>query len=177
DSRVRFLSRGHDYTLLLAPNEAVFRSKSGTVRMRLVGANSRAKLSGNGLLPGRANYFLGSEPARWRTNVPSYAKVRCDGVYPGVDLVYYGNEQQLEYDLMVAPGVSPSVIRLAFEGVRAVRTDRAGDLVLTTDGGEIRHRRPVIYQDVDGVRQNVSGAYVVKANREVIFAVGAYDPS
>src|SRR5262249_48537242 len=174
---VQLVSRGRDHTLLLAPNEALFHSKSGLVRMRLAGGDSRAWMSGIDLLPARANYFIGSDPAQWRTNVPSYSSVRCDAVYPGVDVVYYGNEQELEYDFIVAPRTSPSVIRLAFDGARAVRLDDAGDLVLTTERGQVRQRRPVIYQDVAGVRKSISGGYVLKANREVGFHVGAYDRS
>src|SRR5262249_42745719 len=111
----------------------------------------------------------------WRTNVPTYGKVRYDAVYPGIDLVYYGNGRQLEYDFAVAPGADPGVIELDFEGVGAIEVEAGGDLVFRTGGGELRLRRPVIYQEVNGVQQPVAGGYVSKGARRVGFQVAAYD--
>ena len=147
------------------------------LRMRLIGANAGAEISGAQQLPGHVNYFIGDAPERWRTNVPTYAQVRYRGIYPGIDLVYYGNQRQLEYDFIVAPGANPRRIRLSFAGARSMSIDAAGDLVLQTGGGEVRQRRPVIYQEINGRRQAVAGRFVLRGRREVGFRVGHYDRS
>ncbi len=130
------------------------------VRMKLAGANPKAKVSGLKELPGKSNYFIGNDPKKWRTNVPNYAEVKYEGVYPGIDLVYYGSESgQLEYDFVVAPGADPSVIAFDIVGAGLVpapgrprgaplRIDSAGDLVIPTDAGAMRFHKPVVYQPV-----------------------------
>src|SRR6267378_1094860 len=132
--------------------------KSTTVRMRLEGANADPQVSGEEELPGKSNYFIGNDPAKWRTNVPTYAKVRYSQVYSGIDLIYYGNGRQLEYDFVVAPGSDPGSIRLAFEGTQRAAIDRNGELVLKTGIGEeeLRLRKPVVYQLVNENRREVS---------------------
>ena len=147
DSRVKFLSRGSGYTLFLTPSEAVLalrKDESRTqktegslstesepkskienpnlavLRMKLVGANPQPRSIGLNELPGKVNYFTGNDPNKWRTNVPTYAKVQYQDVYPGIDLVYYGNQRQLEYDFIVKPGTDPETIKLAFDGVDSV---------------------------------------------------------
>lgn len=147
------------------------------LRMKLVGANPEAQIAGSEPLPGRSNYFTGRDPAKWHTNVPHFARVKYRGIYPGVDLVYYGNQRQLEYDFVVAPGGDPSRIELAVSGAEKVHVDSHGDLVLWAAGQEVRWRKPVMYQPVAGSRQEVSGGYVEKANHVVGFAVGPYDAS
>ncbi len=104
DWRVKFLSRGHGYTLFLTPGEAVLAAHDATLRVRLAGGNRRPRIEGFAELPGKSNYFIGNDPAKWRTNVPTYSKIRYRDVYPGIDVVYHGNQQQLEYDFVVAPG-------------------------------------------------------------------------
>jgi hypothetical protein len=126
DSQVKFLARGSGYTLFLTGTEAVLSTNHGRrARMALVGANPNAPSSGVDELPGRSSYFIGNDPKKWRSNVPSYAKVKYENVYPGVDLVYYGNRGQLEYDFVVAPGSDPGVIRLGF-GVRQLAAALSG---------------------------------------------------
>ena len=104
--------------------------EAAVVRMRFEGAqaNRQPVLEGLERLPGRSNYFIGNDPKQWHTDIPQYAKVRYQGLYPGIDLVAYGNPQRLEYDFVVAPGVDPDVIRLAFEGAEALRLGEDGDL-------------------------------------------------
>ena len=201
DSRVKFLSRGSGYSLFLTSNEAVLvlsqseadesrkaspvahaavrarPRKSAVVRMTLLNANPKSQATGHDALPGKSNYFIGNDPAKWRTNIPNYAKVKYEGVYPGVDLVYYGNQGQLEYDFVVAPGADPRLVTLAFEGAREVHIDARGELVLGVEGGEVRQHKPVVYQEVAGVKQEVAGRYVMKGKRQVGFRVAAYDPS
>src|SRR5882672_6479114 len=122
DKDVRFLSRGPGYGLYLTAGEAVLvlskhaDTKRVALRMSLVGAARKPLVSGLEEQPGKANYFIGKDPAKWRTNVPTYAKVHYHDVYPGIDLVYYGNQRQLEYDFVVAPGADPRKVVLAFKG-------------------------------------------------------------
>ena len=120
--------------------------------------------------------MTGNEPSAWRTNIPTYAKVRYEQVYPGIDLVYYGNQGELEYDFVVAPGADPTVIALSFEGVDAVQVNEAGDLTLLTAAGVVRQHKPYLYQEVDGERQTVDGRYVVDG-AHVRVEVGTYDTS
>jgi hypothetical protein len=131
--------------------------------MKLVGSNPQAKVSGAAPLPARTDYFLGNDPKKWRTNVRSFEKVQYQGVYPGVDLVYYGNQNQLEYDFIVKPGADPDQIRLSYSGAEKVEVDKSGDLVLHTPGGDVRQHKPVVYQEVSGKRVPVEGGYVLQA--------------
>ncbi len=157
------------------PRAASRASKSAVVRMRLIGANRSPEIVAEGELPGKANYFIGNDPEKWRTNVETYARVRYRQVYPGVDLVYYGNQRQIEHDFVVSPGSNPTRIVLDFRGADKLEVDGEGNLVLETAGGTVALRRPAIYQEIDGVRREISGGYVRKGARRVGFAVAAYD--
>src|SRR5882762_7564910 len=196
---VRFLSRAPGYSLYLTAGEAVMvlskpiadakRDARGTpergdvqtpvkavaLHMRLVGAASKPSVSGLDELTGKANYFIGKDPKKWRTNVPTYAKVQYENIYPGIDLVYYGNQRQLEYDFVVAPGADPKKIVLGFKGADRLEIDAQGELVLHAAGGDIRQHKPIIYQEIDGVRYDIAGGYVRKGASRVGFEVAAYD--
>jgi hypothetical protein len=147
------------------------------LRMKLVGANPAPKISGVDELAGKSNYFIGKDPKKWRTNVPIYAKVNYQRVYPGVDLVYHGTQGKLEYDFVVAPGADPGVIRLSFEGAEGLELDAQGNLVLRTAAGELRQHKPVVYQEAAGARHAVSGSYVLRGQREAGFEIARYDAS
>ncbi len=135
---------------------------ASSVRLRLLGADAHARVTGEAPLPGRSNYLRGSDPAKWRTNVPQYARVRCQQVYPGIDAVYYGNQEgRLEYDFELAPGADPNRIRLAFSGARGVELAANGDLLLRTAAGTLRQHKPVAYQLVDGRPVPVTAGYVL----------------
>jgi hypothetical protein len=126
---------------------------AAVVRMRLVGSNAKAKITGLEELPGKSNYFIGKDPRNWRTDVPNYAEVKYANVYPGVDLVYYGNQRQLEYDFVVEPGADPRQIELSFGGAKRLRLDADGNLIISIAGGEVIEHKPVIYQDIGGIRR------------------------
>jgi hypothetical protein len=176
---VDFLARRPGYTLFLTPAEAVFAFATpgdGTVlRLRLDGARADAPAAGEAELAGKVNYFIGSDPAAWRTDVPTWGRVRYTEIYRGVDLVWYGNGRELEFDLVVAPGADPSAIRLAFDGVARARLAQTGDLVLEVGGREVRQTRPVIWQQTAAGRREVEGGYVLDGGAAVRFDVGAYD--
>ncbi|MBK5290711.1 MAG: SBBP repeat-containing protein [Acidobacteriia bacterium] len=169
---VQFLSRGHGYSLALTSTEASFQTGDALVRMKLVQANGQAQATPEGQLAGRSNYLLGNDRSAWRTGIPHYQRVRFAGVYPGIDLLYYGNSGQLEYDFIVQPGADASAIAMEFDGVRQVRVSR-GDLILDTGNGEVRHKAPHIYQD----RQAIQGSYRMLAHNRVGFTVAAYNRS
>jgi hypothetical protein len=175
--QVKFLSRGSGYTLFLTSSEAVLALKKNTLRMQLLGADANAEATGVEKLPGTVNYFIGNDPKQWRTNVPTYGKVEYRNIYPGVDLVYYGNQQQLEYDLVVAPGVDPRVARLGIAGASNFQIDQSGDLELQTSGGAVHLRKPVAYQRTQNGQQSIDVRYELGGDGQVAFAVGAYDHS
>ena len=186
DPRVKFFSRGNGYSMFLTSGEAVLAlrpqasrsadsASQAVLRMTLVGANPSPRVSGLDELPGKINYLAGPDQRQWRTNVPAYAKVSYRAIYPGVDLVYYGNGHHLEYDFIVAPGADPRTIALRFEGARDVVIEESGDLVLRVDDTEIRQPKPVIYQEIDGARQTIDGHYVMLSKDHVGFEVARYD--
>ena len=208
DARVNFLARGRGYSLSLLPTEAAFAlsersagnsvsnkaaapprdrardsqlrigSERSTLRMRLVGAGASVAAVGESPLPGKVNYYMGTDSTRWQENIPTFSKVRYSGVYPGVDLVYYGTDGQLEYDFVVAPGADPSSIRVGFDGA-VPRLDANGDIVLgrgqAGDGVEVRLHNLVVYQESAGQRQPVAGRFELAADHQVRFALAEYD--
>ncbi|MBS1786939.1 MAG: SBBP repeat-containing protein [Acidobacteria bacterium] len=201
DTAVKFRARGNGYQLSLTAAEAVLqlqkadrrltdRQPSGAVgnvqsvnstnlRMKLVNGNPAAPVAGRAMLPGKSNYFIGGDPRRWHTNIPNYAQVEYQDVWPGVKLVYYGNQRQLEYDFVVAPGADPRAIRLSFEGAGKVGVNPQGALVIRIPGpagSEVTMQKPLMYQEVDGTRREVAGGYVV-VGQQVRFAVADYDAS
>ncbi len=180
DPAVRYLSRGRGYALFLTSTEAVLRLKGAggegaTVRWQIAGGNREAQVAGEGSMPGRSNYLLGNDPAQWRIGVENFAQVRYAAVYPGIDLVYHGNQRQVEYDFVVAPHADPDPIRIAFAGIDAMRLGDDGELVLETAHGRLVQPRPVVYQERSGVREFVDGRFVVRPNHEIGFALGDYD--
>jgi len=176
DSRVDFLARGPGYNIFLTATEAVFAlPRAPAMRMQLVGSAADPRVQGVDALPGKVNYFRGQDTASWKTKVPIYRRVKYSAVYPGVDLVYYGQSQQLEYDFIVAPGADPNTIKLDFAGVEQTTVDAQGDLVLKTAGGPLRFQKPVIFQINGGRRHPVEGGYVHRSPHEIGFHVGAYD--
>ncbi len=184
---VRFLSRGHRYNLYLTDREAVLAlhrphartpdDSPAVIRMTLVDASFASAATGLDELPSKSHYLIGNDPQRWHTDVRQYAKVRYAGVYPGIDLVYYGNQGQLEYDFVISAGADPQQIQLAWPGARDVRVSESGELVVAVDGGEIVQHKPVMYQMVDGVRHEIAGGYRLSDEHRVTFHIGGYDRS
>ncbi len=179
DPRVRFLSRGPDYALFLAQTEAVIALSSdeaiSSLRVSYFGANPKARTASAKPLPGKVNYYLGKDPAGWLPDIPTFREVSYESIYPGIDLVYHGRGGELEYDFVVAPGADPSAIRLAFIGADDISLDDSGDLHLTVGGREVLQRAPIIYQEANGIRQHVAGAYAQLSDDQIGFQLGAYD--
>lgn len=193
DERVKFISRGQGYSLFLTADEAVLTlrqnknakkdpqqqsssSRAGVVlRTKLIGANDSPVVTGQDELSGQSNYFSGNDSQKWRKRIPNFAKVRYEAVYPGVDLIYYGNQRELEYDFTVAPGADPRQIKLGFDGAEQISIDESGGLLIRIMGGEVRQHAPVVYQEIEGQRKEVAGVFEMKSSREVGFALGRYD--
>ncbi|HEX8720686.1 MAG TPA: SBBP repeat-containing protein, partial [Pyrinomonadaceae bacterium] len=145
------------------------------VGMRFVGANTRAQVSGEGLLEGRVNYLVGRDPSKWRAGVPAYDSVRYRELYRGIDLVYRGGGGGLEYDFRLAPGADPGDIRLRFDGADSLSIGEGGELLLRAGTETVSQSAPVVYQQRGGARREVAGRFVVRGKREVGFRLGEYD--
>jgi hypothetical protein len=202
DGRVRFLARGKGWTLLLTPEASMMvlpaPSRSGgkergsfrkmgpesprgrhvsLLSMSFVGASTRPEILGMEKLPGRSNYYFGSDPQKWVQNVPHFEKVKYSGLYPGIDVEFYGRRDRIEYDFVVAPGRNPSEIGIRFSGTSRATIREDGSLHLQTAEGEIIHHPPNVYQEIGGVRKAVSSRFVNKGRDAFGFEVAAYDHS
>ena len=178
DSQVRFVVRGGGMTAFFTDTETAMvlgRSEQAVVRMKLTGADQPRRVIGLEKLPGISNYFIGNDPRKWRTDVPHYGRIEYQGVYPGVDLVWYGNQRQLEYDFVVAAGADPKQIQVAYEGVESVKVEAGGELVLRTALGEVRQQQPRVYQEIGGKRVGVAARYAITARNRVRFELAKYD--
>src|SRR4051812_454462 len=174
---VKFISRAAGYTVSVNATEAslAFGNATATnVRTTFVGANRSAHVHGIDRLGGVSNYLIGADRRQWHTGIPQFAKVRSDAVYPGVDVVMYGNQRQLEYDFVIAPHADPAAIILSIAGADAISLQENGDLVIATPSRSLRMPRPIAYQDVDGGRREVSVDYRL-SKTTVTFAIGSYD--
>ncbi len=148
---------------------------SDAVRMKLSGAHPTS-ISGVDQASGTVNYFIGNDPKSWRTNIRTYRKVRYQDVYPGIDQIFYGNGEQLEYDFIVSPGANPGTIEFGFKGQRDVAIDASGDLILRArHSQEIRLHKPFAYQEINSERREVSARYVIRKKHEVAFEIGDYN--
>ncbi len=181
DAEAAFVARGSDYRLSLTAGGAVFASgpastsAASVIRLDAAGADTSAPLVGLDPLPGIVNSYLGTDPDHWQTGIPTYARVAQRGVYPGIDLVWYGDGDRLEYDVLIAPGTDPRALRLVVGGADAVSVEANGDLVISTATGRLIQPPPVAYQDVDGQRRPVEAGYVVQGS-SVSLRLGGYDP-
>ena len=202
DAHVKFLSHTGGYTLFLTGDEAVLAlngkkastdkakiarvahtlpssvaapKAGGVLQMKLRHANPAAKVTGVNELAGTSNYFIGNDPAKWRTDVPTYAKVKYEGIYSGIDLVYYGNQRQLEYDFIVSPGANPHRIQFDVRGAKRIRQNENGELVFEVGKDEIRWHKPLVYQERNGTRQKIAARYALKDENRVGFVVAKYD--
>jgi hypothetical protein len=200
DPSVRFLTRSGGYTMFLTPTETVlaegkngivsgekfgkglegFRAdaknaKQTVLRMELLGANSAPEFKGLQELPGKVNYLIGNDPSAWHTNVALFSEVQVAKVYPGVDLLFHGDQRRLEYDFIVAPGADPGRIGFKIRGAKKIEIAADGDLILHTADSEFEMRKPLIYQGEGASRREVQGRFVLSAKNQVRFEVGPYD--
>jgi uncharacterized protein (TIGR03437 family) len=169
-----FVAHGKGYTLMLRADRAELVSGGTHVTTVLDGARKRASREGESPRPGVVNYLNLNDRSRSIAGIPTYGRVHYRGVYAGVDLIYYGNAGKLEYDFVVAPGADPHSIRMRYEGARSLQIDPSGDLIVGTTDGDLRQQRPVVYQEIGGVRREIAGTYRVQGST-VTFALARYD--
>ncbi len=181
DRQVKYLARGQGYTVFLTPGGAVLglRNAGGAdstswLRLSLQGAAASSAIDGEDQLPGKSNYIVGNDPTQWRTHIPTFRRVRYPEVYPGVDLVYYGAQGQLENDFELAPGANPGRIAWRLEGAERAHVDTDGNLVLNVGTSEVSLRQPRAYQLEGGQQHDVPVSYRVRGKR-VSFALGTYN--
>jgi beta-propeller repeat-containing protein len=195
ESAVKFLARGKGYSVFLRPAEVMLNvrkpsiaegrrqadkaaaplaTKTAAVRIQLMGSQPAPEIVGERPLPGKSHYLLGNDPSGWRIHTPHYARVRYRSVYPGIDVIYYGHQGQLEYDFVVAPGADPKQIHLDIQGAERLYLDAAGNLVLVAQGRELIQQAPKVYQRIGEVERLIPGRYVLTSNR-LGFEVAAYD--
>ena len=195
DEQVRFVARGTGYGAFLTGDGMVLslrahqfeaagptgnalpssQPRSATMRFRLMGANRSSAAVGEFPQSGRVNYFMGNDPSKWRRNIPTYGQIRYKNIYRGIDLLYYGNQQELEYDFEIAPGADPKRIQFEVSGAEQIYLDSEGYLVLITPVGRICFQAPIVYQESGGRRVPVEGRYVVSDSNHVGFHVAHYD--
>jgi len=199
DSQVKFFSRGKGYTAFLtvggmvlslrpsnvagaqtsapvAGTKTATQGPNTSLQFKLVGATPNPTLVGEDPQPGRINYFIGNDPAKWHRNVPAYGRIRYQNVYPGIDLVYYGSQRQLEYDFIVSAGSDPRRIQFEIKGAKQIHLDAEGNLVLATGDGEVHFQSPSVYQESGGQQVPVSGSYILKDSTHVAFQLAPYNP-
>ena len=195
DLRAKFISRGAGYSLFLGSGGAILSLASHEhpkkahgmpelpsapslefLQMRLVGANPGSTISATDELAGKSNYFIGNNPAKWRSGVPHFAHVRYENVYPGINLVFYGSEGKLEYDFQVGPGADPAQAELEFNGANKLEL-KDGSLIIRAERGSVALEAPRVYQEVAGKQQPVEASFVLHGRNRAGFAIGAYDHS
>lgn len=203
DPQVKYMARGNGYTVFLTGNDTVFAlqsspaasvgskqgfhptthptskaaNKTAAIRMHLIGGNAEPQVAAVNQLPGVTNYYRGSDPSKWQTGVKQYAGVSYQNVYPGVDMTFHGEQRQLEFDFVLAPGANPAPINLGFSGALKISADASGNLLLSSAAGNVVMHKPVAYQEKDGQRQIVKAAFVQESSNRVGFSLGAYDRS
>ena len=202
---VRYLAHGQGYQVFLTNQEAVLTlrqpataatksslkgasvlptragrkahvaAKASVLRVHFDGANPTAEIAGTRQLPGKTNYLIGNDRSKWHTDIPSYAAVRYQGMYPGVDVLFYGRQQRLEYDFVVAPGADLRAIALSISGARKLEIDSRGDVQMSVAAGKVALQKPLIYQEVNGERREIAGNYAIGSDHRIRFAVAGYD--
>lgn len=201
DPHVKFMARGKGSTIYLTGDSATVvatsmppvpsgraaamsnriakpdlaQMKTAALTMRFTGGEHRGRVEGENRLPGMTNYFIGKDPARWHSAIPNYARVRYRNVYPGVDVVYYGQQRELEFDLELAPRANPANIKMQFDGAAPIRVDDSGDLVLGTGSSQMLLRKPAVYQIENGKKKALGNRYRMLGRARVGIEVASYD--
>ena len=184
DSRVKYVARSAGYNVFLTgPSSAVMvfqppkvaKAKADRLTMNLAGANASAQVHAEAATGGVSNYYIDSDRSKWLEGIPNYAQVRYSDVYPGVDVVYQGDNNHFRYDFVVKPGADPKSIRMSYEGAKGLRLNEKGEVVVAMNSGDMIGSKPYVYQEIGGKKHVVDGGYVLTAQNDVQFQLGAYD--
>ena len=181
DPHDRFIARGDGYSVFITGEKAILSLTRGktvsAVSMQVAGAKAHASPQPEERLQSYSNYFIGNDPSKWIQGVPHFGRIRMAGVRKGVDVVFYGNQRQIEYDLEIAPNANTSDLRLRFDGAQSLTVDRDGDLLIHTPAGDLREHAPIAWQEVAGEKRPVKVWQVARGRREVAFGIGKHNPS
>ncbi|HEY1790104.1 MAG TPA: SBBP repeat-containing protein [Verrucomicrobiae bacterium] len=182
NDQTEFLASGNGYQFAISSSGVQMSlretgARVAAAQMWFAGANDGAQIRGGGEMPGKVNYFVGNDSSKWQTGLSTFGKVQVTEVYPGIDLVFHGNQRQLEYDFAIAPGANPNAIKMQFQGVDKISITPNGDLVLKIGTGEIRQPMPEIYQTISGARKMIAGGYKMMGSRTVGFETAEFDHS
>ncbi len=186
DPVVKYLTRGNGYIFYFTPQEIIMCLQNGgkgertcsALKMQFVGANATSIIKGIDEQESKSHYFQGNDPQKWHSNISHYAKVSYRNLYPGIDVVFYGNQRQLEYDILVAPGQNPESARLHIDGAQNLFVDNSGNLhIQVSNFQEMQMHKPTIYQVIEGEKIFIEGQFNLLANNEIGFKCGKYDPN
>ena len=179
DARVRYLARSTQGTVFFTDNQIVFsRGQAAPVSFELWGGNTAVEWEASEPTAGETSYRVGRDPLRWADHVKQYARLVRHNVYQGIDAAWHGMDRRIEYDFMLASGADPGRIHIRIKGARRVYLDHDGELVVSSDGREIRQHKPAIYQTAqDDSRLVVAGGFRLLSRNEVGFFVDRYDHS
>ena len=139
------------------------------VSIAMLGSNPHPVIAPLEQQRGKSNYFVGKDPQKWRNGIPNFAQVKYSRIYPGIDLLYYGNHKQLEFDFTVTPGTDPNLIRLGIKTESDVKIGKNGDLVIGASGDAVQLHRPDIYQIENGKKHRIQGGYVLNPKTKLVF--------
>lgn len=177
DPHIKFYEQGTGHTLSFTDKGVTLALPTETIGLFPMGASRHVRLSAEEKQIGKMNYIIGNDPKKWRTGVPTYGKVVYQSVYPGIDMKFYGNNRELEYDVIVQPGAHPSTVRFGYEGIHGLKITSSGQLeILLNNGASLFQKRPVIYQMVKGQRVHVNGAFrLLNHPKQYGFQVASYN--
>ena len=185
DDGIQFLSRSQGYSVLLSKAGADIaltnKNKRAVVKMRFLDADPSPEITAEQRLEGRTNYLIGNDPRDWRTDIPNFQRIRYQNIYDGVDAVYYGNQKEVEYDLLVNPNADPGQIAIGFYGADSIDINDTGDLVFKFADGELAQHRPIAYQEINGEKTEVVANYTIqrvsmdRSDWRIGFDIGEYD--
>lgn len=186
DTLVKFLARSKDYVLYFTQHKAIVSVKKTdssdlfkechTINMQIAGANPQVQITGRNMMLGKINYYRGNNPDAWQANIANYASIEYKNIYPYTDLIYYGNEGQLEFDFVVMPGGNPERIQLNFSSDEKMKIDKQGNLIFSGGNNPLFLKKPVAYQEKKGNRIPVSAEYIFRSSNQVGFSLGDYNP-
>jgi hypothetical protein len=185
NKQVKFLSHGQGYTMFFTQNKAVLvlnkstsnkkNLQSDVIDITFPGATPNTDIIGEGGKEGISNYFIGNNPKKWIKDIPNYKEIQYKNLYPGIGLIFSGNQKNLEFSFVVNKNANPENIKMQISGANKIYTDKQGNLILSTKQGKVIYKRLIIYQNIKGIKKQVFGKYVLNKKGIITIALGSYD--